>query len=225
MAAFLRFYRLGSVCCFVFSTGPKKIKRLEDNLPSISQINKNGSREGIMTEQELAAAACAGDEEAFFSFLSIHKRKLYGIAYSYMHNESDALDMLQEGAYKGWLKCHTLKDPAAMLPWLIRILIRCCIEEIRRRKRRPPIVMEQAYRNSPEMVSVAKLDMENALNRLKPKYRHVIILRYYNDMTIPDIAKALGKAEGTVKTWLHQGLKQLRGKINYGGELRYDQQS
>ena len=178
-----------------------------------------------MTEQELAAAACAGDEEAFFSFLSIHKRKLYGIAYSYMHNESDALDMLQEGAYKGWLKCHTLKDPTAMLPWLIRILIRCCIEEIRRRKRRPPIVMEQAHRNSPEMVSVAKLDMENALNRLKPKYRHVIILRYYNDMTIPEIAKALGKAEGTVKTWLHQGLKQLRGKINYGGELRYDQQS
>ncbi|GIO34490.1 MULTISPECIES: sigma-70 family RNA polymerase sigma factor [Paenibacillus] len=176
-----------------------------------------------MEEHNLAVAACRGDEEAFFNFLSLHKRKLYGVAFSYMHNEADALDMLQEAAYKGWSKCRTLKDPDAMLPWVIRIVIHCCIEELRRQKRRQRIVLEQSGTYTPEMVSVAKLDMEKALNRLKPKYKNVIILRYYNDMTVPEIAQILGRAEGTVKTWLHQGLKQLRWKINYGGELQHDQ--
>lgn len=175
-----------------------------------------------MTEFELAKAACEGEEEAFFTFLSLHKRQLYGIAYSYMRSEADTLDMLQEAAYKGWSKCRTLKDPAAMLPWLIRILIRCCIEELRRQKRRPSLGIDPSGSYNPEMVSVAKLDMEQVLNRLKPKYREVIILRYYNDMTVPDIARVLGKSEGTIKTWLHQGLKQLRGKIHHGGELQHD---
>ncbi|MUG23053.1 sigma-70 family RNA polymerase sigma factor [Paenibacillus macerans] len=181
----------------------------------------------MMKEEKLAVAVCTGDEEAFFNFVSRHKRKLYGVAYSYMHNEADALDMLQEAAYRGWSKCHTLKDPGAMLPWLIRIVIHCCIEELRRQKRRKKIILERSVTYTPEMISVAKLDMEKALSRLKPKYRNAIILRYYNDMTVPEIAQILGKAEGTIKTWLHQGLKQLRGKINYGdehgGELQHGQ--
>ncbi|WP_339324734.1 sigma-70 family RNA polymerase sigma factor [Paenibacillus sp. FSL W8-0194] len=175
-----------------------------------------------MKEHHLAVAACEGDEEAFFDLLSLHKRKLYGVAYSYMHNEADALDMLQEAAYRGWSKCRTLKDPDALLPWLIRIVIHCCIEELRRQKRRQRIIWEHGETYTPEMVSVTKLDMEKALNRLKPKYRNAIILRYYNDMTVPEIAQILGRAEGTIKTWLHQGLKQLRGKINDGGELQHD---
>lgn len=62
------------------------------------------------------------------------------------------------------------------------------------------------------MVSDSKLDLERALSRMKPKYRHVLILKYYQDMTISDIANILDVPEGTVKTRLHQGLKLLRQK-------------
>lgn len=175
-----------------------------------------------MTYHKIAAAACAGDEEAFFHFLSSHKKLLYSIAYSYMRNEADTLDMLQETAYKGWSKCSTLQDPSVLLNWLIRILIRCCIDELRLQKRRQQPLIRPANAYSPEMVSDDRMDMEMALSRLKPKYRQVIVLRYYNDMTIPEIARTLGRAEGTIKTWLYQGLKHLRGKIHYGGEVKYE---
>lgn len=68
------------------------------------------------------------------------------------------------------------------------------------------------------MISVYKLDLELALERLKPKYRDVLMLKYYQDMTLTEISRVLQRPEGTVKTWLHQGLKQVREHIRKGGE-------
>lgn len=64
-----------------------------------------------------------------------------------------------------------------------------------------------------EMKSNDRIDLERAMNRLKPKYRHVVLLKYYNDMTTIEIAKVLKKPEGTIKTWLREGLKQLRNVL------------
>lgn len=173
-----------------------------------------------MDEREWAAAACRGDEHAFYQIISAHKRKLYSIAYSYLRNESDALDAVQDTVCKAWVKCPHLKDPNAFLPWLIRILINGCIDEQKRRKRVLPLV-SLSQSDKGEMISVYKLDLEIALEQLKPKYRHVLTLKYYQDMTLTEISKVLERPEGTIKTWLHQGLKQLRSKMTWGGELYY----
>ncbi len=172
-----------------------------------------------MEEHEWAVAACKGDEQAFYHLVSSHRRSLYGIAYSYMHNEADALDILQETTYRGWSKCHKLSHPEAFIPWLIRILINCCMDELKRRKRNVPLLERHMIGKVSEMVHDDKLDLERALDRLKPNYRHVLILKYYDDMTLSEIARVLQKSEGTIKTWLHQGLKQIRIKINIGGEM------
>ncbi|MNI95392.1 ECF RNA polymerase sigma factor SigW [compost metagenome] len=63
------------------------------------------------------------------------------------------------------------------------------------------------------MRSSDRLDLERAMNRMKPKYRHVVMLKYYQDMTSAEIAKVLNKPEGTIKTWLREGLKQLRNYL------------
>lgn len=173
-----------------------------------------------MEEREWAANACQGDETAFYHLVSSQKRKLYGIAFSYLRNESDALDAVQETVCKAWLKCRQLKEPNAFMPWLIRILIHVCIDEQKRRKRTLPLTA-LTQPASGEMVSVHKLDLEIALERLKPKYRHVLTLKYYQDMTLTEIARILDRPEGTVKTWLHKGLKQLRGQMTWGGEVYY----
>lgn len=60
------------------------------------------------------------------------------------------------------------------------------------------------------MRSSDRLDLERAMSRLKPKYRHAVMLKYYQDMTTGEIAKVLNKPEGTIKTWMRQGLMQLR---------------
>lgn len=173
-----------------------------------------------MDEQDWIAHVRQGDETAFNQLVSLHKRKLYSIAYSYLRNEADALDALQDTVCKAWLKKAALKDRDAFLPWMTRILINNCIDELKRKRRMLP-PLQDTYEGTHEMVSIYKMDLEVALARLKPKYRHVLTLKYYHDMTLSDIAVILDRPEGTVKTWLHQALKQVRKQMNKGGERYY----
>lgn len=149
------------------------------------------------------------EEEVFFHNLSSEQRRLYSVALSYMRNETDALEMVQEASCKAWMKRKKLKDQQAFAPWLIRITINCCMDELRRKKRMVPvdIVKEEAVE---EMQSNDRIDLAQAMSRMKTKYRHAVMLKYYQDMTTAEIAKVLKKPEGTIKTWLREGLKQLR---------------
>ncbi|AKG34494.1 RNA polymerase sigma factor [Paenibacillus durus ATCC 35681] len=161
------------------------------------------------------------DEDSFFGLVAENKRTLYGIAYSYLRSESDALEMVQEATCRAWVKRNSLKDEGRFTPWLIRILINCCNDELKRRKRVIPSEIQGSESGVIEMASDRKLDMERALDGVKPKYRQVLVLKYYRDMTLIEIAEVLGKPEGTVKTWLNKGLKQLRDKMKGKGDDRY----
>lgn len=149
------------------------------------------------------------EEENFFKVLSGEQRKLYSIAYSYLRNEADALEIVQEASCKAWMKRKKLKDEQSFAPWLIRITINCCMDELRRKKRVFPVdsMQDEAAQ---EMKSNDRIDLERAMDRMKKKYRHVVMLKYYQDMTAAEIAKVLKRPEGTIKTWLREGLKQLR---------------
>ncbi|WP_228101605.1 RNA polymerase sigma factor [Paenibacillus donghaensis] len=149
------------------------------------------------------------DEETFFRYLSAEQRRLYSIAFSYLRNETDALEAVQEASCRAWMKRKKLKNEQAFTSWLIRITINCCMDELRRKKRVQPSekIKEEAVQ---EMKSGDRIDLERAMERMKKKYRHVVMLKYYQDMTTTEIAKVLQKPEGTIKTWLREGLKQLR---------------
>ncbi|MEK4041083.1 RNA polymerase sigma factor [Paenibacillus sp. FSL L8-0493] len=152
------------------------------------------------------------DEEVFFKRLYVEHRKMYTVAYSYLRTEADALEVVQEASCRAWMKRKKLKDEQSFTPWLIRITINCCMDELRRKKRVIP-TEKLAEVATQEMKSNDRIDLERAMNRLKPKYRHVVLLKYYNDMTTIEIAKVLEKPEGTIKTWLREGLKQLRNVL------------
>ena len=159
------------------------------------------------------------EEELFFEQISQQKRILYGIAYSYLRNEEDTLEMLQEATCRAWMKRKSLKDSDRFTPWLIRILINCCMDELRRRKRKVPAEAQRFESGIMELASDRRMDMEQALDNVKPKYRQVLVLKYYQDMTLTEIADVLGRPEGTIKTWLNKGLNQLRVKLKGKGEM------
>ncbi|WP_017813013.1 sigma-70 family RNA polymerase sigma factor [Paenibacillus shenyangensis] len=150
----------------------------------------------------------ACEEERFYQTVLSHRNQLYQIACSYLRNKEDALEAIQEATFRAWKKRKILKNPAAFKPWIIRILIYICIDEQRRRKRISPIP-EQMPEPSVQL-DHRRMQMLSVLEKIKPKYRHILLLRYYNDMTVPEIARILDKPEGTIKTWQHQALKQLR---------------
>jgi RNA polymerase sigma-70 factor (TIGR02954 family) len=169
-----------------------------------------------MTVEELVLAAQQGNDEAFFQLISAEKERLYKIAFAYLKNESESLEAIQETTCRAYVKLRKMKEPRYFNTWLIRILIHYCIDE-QKRKRKVVILLEvpETKANSPS--SDDKLSLERAIDKLAPHYRHIIILKYYQDMTLTEIARLLEKPEGTVKTWLNKALIQLRSDMGPEG--------
>lgn len=163
-----------------------------------------------MGRDEWAAAAVKGDEEALMKRIDEDKGRLYGIAYTYMRNEADALEAVQETVCRVWAKRRSLRDPKLFTTWMIRILIRVCMDERKKRGRERPsegIGREAAAKGED---TAERLDMEQQLRSLPANYRMVVVLKYYRDMTIMEIAELLERPDGTVRTWLNKALKLLR---------------
>ncbi|MCQ6562212.1 sigma-70 family RNA polymerase sigma factor [Paenibacillus mendelii] len=173
-----------------------------------------------MNKKQLAEAAARGDEQAFLQLMNNEKQQMLRIAYAYMRNEADALEAIQETVCRAWLKRNSLKKPGYISTWLIRILIHVCTDELRRRKRTIPADtrqeslqggMESDHHSLDETDAAEnRLDIAYAVEQLEGPYKDVIRLKYYEDMTIVDIADILQRPDGTIRTWLHKALKQLR---------------
>ncbi|CAM4121676.1 RNA polymerase sigma factor [Saccharibacillus endophyticus] len=163
------------------------------------------------TESENKERSSHVQEEMFFAQVAERQRKLYSIAYSYLRSESDSLEAVQEATCRAWIKRKKLKNPDVFESWLIRIVINCCMDELRRRKRSFPTAEFEERAVTGEMQSHDRIDLERAFGKMKSKYRHPVMLKYYHGMTSAQIADILGKPEGTIKTWLREGLKQLKG--------------
>lgn len=163
------------------------------------------------------------DRETMLARLEQEKGKMYGIAYAYLRNETDALEAVQETVCRAWIHRKSLKNPQYFSTWLIRILINVCMNEKKKRKRMVPSRAEQLNEakadsgQGTEKESVDRIYMKEQLTKLQPNYRMVIVLKYYRDMTINQIAEMMDKPDGTIRTWLHKALKTLRADL---GEQR-----
>ena len=137
----------------------------------------------------------------------------YRLAYSYVRQEQDALDIVQEGAYKAIRDCKTVKNPDYLSTWVYRIMINAALDLIRKRKR------EELSDNLPEAVwedSYRDMDLSDVLERLDERSRTVVILRFFEDMKLEDIARIVGDNLNTVKARLYRALKKLRLDLEAG---------
>jgi RNA polymerase sigma-70 factor (TIGR02954 family) len=166
--------------------------------------------------EEERAASIFVNEEALYQRMEEEKGKMYGIAYAYLRNETDALEAIQETVCRVWIKRRTLREERFFSTWMIRILIHVCIDERKKKKREKTTAHEQLDRAAVSTDSVEKIDMAAHIAKLPPKYRMVIVLKYYRDLTIKEIAELLEKPDGTIRTWLHKALKMMRAEM--GGE-------
>lgn len=153
-------------------------------------------------------------KEHLASFLIDHQNSLYRFAFCYVHNEENAMDLLQEAIVSAYSKLHTLKNDSFLKTWFYRILINECIDFLRKEKH------ARCYDNDffhslpdpkEEIGQLAdSIDLYHAVNQLKPKLKTIIVLRYYEDMKIKEIAKIINCNENTVKTRLYKALNQLK---------------
>ena len=129
-------------------------------------------------------------------------------AYLITGDREEAIDLAQEAfarAYERWKTVSKLDRPAA---WLQRVVGNLAISWRRKQRvrSRVPLPSEQVVENASER----DLELMDALDSLTPSQRAAIVLRYYADQPVDGVAKALGKAPGTVRALTAQGLARLR---------------
>jgi RNA polymerase sigma-70 factor, ECF subfamily len=166
-----------------------------------------------MLFQDKVKKAKRGDDKAFQELVEAEKERLYRMAYLYVKNESDAIDIVYETIYKAYISIKKLKETNYFSTWLTRILINTALDFIKKNKRVIPVEELERYGNYKNIEKLhieERMDLVDAIDQLEEKYKTVIILRYYNDLTIKEIAKILNYPEGTVKTNLHRAINQLR---------------
>lgn len=182
----------------------------------LSLMGEEERGEELSTEETVRAAQ-QGDAGAFQQLLSADRHRLYSIAYAYLKNETDALEAIQETTCRAYMRLGKLKEPRYFHTWFIRILINYCIDEQKRKRKMLPL-FQLPEPLAADLALDDKLRLEMAIDQLAPNLRHIIILKYYEDMTLTEIASLLEKPEGTVKTWLNKALKELRNIFRKEGE-------
>ncbi|NGP45692.1 sigma-70 family RNA polymerase sigma factor [Bacillaceae bacterium SIJ1] len=150
-------------------------------------------------------------EERFLSLIHEHHHRLYRIAFSYVKNKEDALDIIQESVYKGYKSYHKVKQPEYEKTWITKIVMNSAIDFIKKNKRVVPLeetVLENVASPTRDIVE-DKLTVEEALDQLSEKQRAVVILRFFEDMKLAEIAEVLDAPVSTIKSLLYRALKQI----------------
>lgn len=162
---------------------------------------------------ELVQKAKQGNAQAFEALIQNEKEKLYRTAYLYTRNKEDALDIVQESIYKAFISIETLNQPEYFRTWITKILIRKAYSFLKGKQKFVSIDEMTTEFVSPmnlEQNSENKIHLSEAISSLNHDYQSAIILYYYHDLRISEIAEVIGRPENTVKTYLRRAKIELR---------------
>lgn len=154
----------------------------------------------------------SSNKDIIAQYVTDNSASFYRIALSYARNQDNALDIVQEAVYKALKSHHTLREPQYIKTWFHRILINTAIDFIRKNQRYQLTDDEAAF-DALIDDHYENLDLQSAMTSLSEQQRIVIILRYFEDMRLQDIADILGENISTIKTRLYAALKKLRIEI------------
>ncbi|WP_066322445.1 sigma-70 family RNA polymerase sigma factor [Bacillus sp. FJAT-29814] len=163
----------------------------------------------------LVRKAQKGNDKAFLTLFQKYEQEVYKIAFIHVNNQNDALDVVQETAYRSFKSIKELKEPKYFKTWLIKIAINCSLDILRRRKN-----VVQLKPKFEELISgdvnediISEMTVQRLIQDLNEDEKGVIILRFYDDLTIKEVAETLNIPLGSVKTILYRALNKLRKKM------------
>lgn len=165
-----------------------------------------------MNEIEIAMHAIEGNKDAQLQVLKLYEDQMYRVAFSYMRNEYDARDALQEMYYLALKNMHRVKSPEYFKTWLVRIVINTCHQQ--KRKQKGMVLTEQIEASLSYEDTL--FEMNDILLQLTLEQQQLIHLKYFRDLKNREIATLQNIPEGTVKSRLHNTLKKLRSIMEGG---------
>ncbi|WP_239617977.1 sigma-70 family RNA polymerase sigma factor [Cohnella mopanensis] len=156
-----------------------------------------------------------GDEIAYLELYRQYEEDIYRTAYVYVGNQEDALDIVQETAYRSYKFIAKVREPQYFKTWLIKIAISCSIDLLRKRKRE--VEWKSEYYDSITAIDEGDLplalSLKDLIELLDIEEKHVVILRFYYDYTISELSEIMNIPLGTGKTLLYRALRKLRKRV------------
>lgn len=175
-----------------------------------------------------------GCDQSLNKLFSLWYERVYNMAWKYFGEEAIAMDVSQQVFISIQKKLPSLKDPSKFKFWLYRTVVNQCHMESRKLKSRSNLKERitqfrlQPMQEQPDEIyhrnERTKMVLE-ALQEIPPEQRAIIIMKEYEELTFREIAETLGISEGTAKSRLYYGLKNLRKVLlnnNITKEYNYD---
>ena len=171
---------------------------------------------------EIVDACRAGDRFAFRELYDIYKDRVYSIALYFFHGDRVAAsDVTQQVFLKLLANINQYRGEAAFSTWLYRLVVNACLDEARIRKPRAEhfdrLSLEAVAGADSQEAHYAKVQaaasVRAAVVSLPPKFRIAVLLRYFDDLSYEEMAKALRCSMGTVASRLSRGHKMLAERL------------
>ena len=169
----------------------------------------------------------AGNRQAFDFFVRKYQRRLYRVIYNMTSSKEDAADLLQDTFVKAFRSLECFKGQSRIFTWLYRIAVNTTLNFLDSRKRKPVCSLE-AWSDEGKIADFLMIDkrmpsaertvllkelkekLNEALQKLSPLHRTVVVLYEIEGMSHAEIAKTMQCAEGTVRSRLHYAKEQLK---------------
>lgn len=202
-----------------------------------NQLNSRRVKNGepaTVADEELVGRAQRGDRDAFGLLVERYKEKAYRIAYDFVRDREEAKDLSQEAFLRAFVHLNGFDMRSSFFTWFYRIVVNLCVDHRRRSGRAAWVSIEESAASDQAGAAAALADgsglpEERAgarelarkaaaiLKALPPKQQTAFLLRNNEGLTIKEIAKIMGTAEGTVKAHLHRAVASLKKGL-LGGE-------
>lgn len=172
-------------------------------------------------DADLVSRAKDGDRLAFDELIGPLVDQGYRLAYGMLHNRDAAEDAVQEAAVRSWRKLTNLRPGTEMRPWFLGIVANQCRTVVRGRwwTVLPLDVRFGVTGADVEDRIIRGADLRRAMRGLAPEHREVIVLHYYLDLPLDEVAAIVHVPVGTVKSRLNRGIASMRPFFNARAEV------
>ena len=170
------------------------------------------------TEQELIARTLNGDHHAYAQLVDRYKNALYHHCFAIVRDEDVAEDIAQDTFITAYYKLRTYNPQYRLSTWLFKIATNKALNSLKKAAREPAAsdeLIASIASPHPGPHAQAELhELHQAVGKLRPKYRSVISLYYWQGLSYQEIATILAAPTGTVKVWMSRAKQDLKKELS-----------
>jgi RNA polymerase sigma-70 factor (ECF subfamily) len=158
--------------------------------------------------EQLVKQAQNRDTNAFAELIRIHKQSMYRVAKSYLRNDDDVADAIQDTILTSFEKIKSLRSPEYFKTWLIKILINKCNDILKQKKRF--VSLDEIPEKGCSDAGQSNIEFMLFLESIDDSYRTVLLLRYGECLSVKEISRVLNISESAVKKRLERSREKIK---------------